>query len=809
MKYDIFISYRRDGGDTLAQLIYDRLTDRGYKVFLDIESLRSGKFNEKLFSVIDECKDVVVVLPPDALERCSNEGDWLFLEITHALKERKNIIPVMMKGFKWPETLPEGLEELQYFNGIQDSKDYFDAVIDKMVSLLQSRPVLFGSVKKKLRKANPRINIRAKMKRRKRMLIGLAMILLAAAAVFYILNMNKTQQLTYASENVDIMIYPGDDMSASEYYDAQELLKQRLDILADGHAYEFTVNDDTIHVVMPLDALPEVPLGDVLKSYVTRALKLSIIGGYSKGSDTQSIRINNAVDVSRDDIINKELKKGTAEEMGLDRVAEISDSYDNIEKADEYEYMEITLSDEVCRKVREVYGKCDVYYLGQDVEEMAEDGYYYYFLFTSDEPNTFYICDSYQEPVIDRLLEFNYDHEPFTSSFYYNYIMPVEWERVSEIQNPGEYQTDIWDLEEPYVTMQFNCSEDEVKDGEMQDYMSNLKVRLDTLDMPYAVGKTVDRDSEYGLTIRTGMEHLGAGLVDILFSSSGLGVQGMYYDVLESYDICDLEYEKQADGTYVFSLILTDDFENSWKMNDYKAAVSGIEASENKDICLIAANRYRLAKADVTEDINGTTITFDNLYYLGLDTITEEDLYLLDLLKELAQTSAMSSGYTFYYMLNSRVDGQDGDQVGVSMIYDEQLESTRETIQSVYPDASVINQYEATSITVKLNLEPDEHFPEKANEAIQTIYRLSGVSSNERDAVSIYIYAGEDKKSGINVYIQSDNNAHCINYHGSYYGENIKTYQDEFAQIVESDPFYTDTITAHEYYDHPWDYNDN
>ena len=130
--YDIFISYRRDGGDTLAQLIYDRLTDRGYSVFLDIESLRSGKFNEKLFSVIDACQDVVVILPPDALERCNNEGDWLFLELTHALQERKNIVPVMMKGFEWPEEITEGLEELPNFNGIQDSKDYFDAVIDKM-----------------------------------------------------------------------------------------------------------------------------------------------------------------------------------------------------------------------------------------------------------------------------------------------------------------------------------------------------------------------------------------------------------------------------------------------------------------------------------------------------------------------------------------------------------------------------------------------------------------------------------------------------------------------------------------------------
>ena len=203
MKYDIFISYRRDGGDTLAQLIYDRLTDRGYSVFLDIESLRSGKFNEKLFSVIDECRDVVVILPPGSLERCRNEGDWLFLELTHALQERKNIIPVMMKGFEWPDDMPEGLEELPDFNGIQDSKDYFDAVIDKMTTLLQSRPALFGSVRKKLHKKRPHFDIRTKIKRRKKLLIGLgvvtAAVILAAAAALYFPKRYQEQQLEAAS----------------------------------------------------------------------------------------------------------------------------------------------------------------------------------------------------------------------------------------------------------------------------------------------------------------------------------------------------------------------------------------------------------------------------------------------------------------------------------------------------------------------------------------------------------------------------------------------------------------------------------
>lgn len=165
--YDIFISYRRDGGDTLAQLVYDRLTDRGYKVFLDVESLRSGKFNEKLLEVIDQCKDVVVILPPGALERCRNEGDWLYLEISHALKARKNIIPVMMKGFEWTQDIPEDLQEIQNFNGIRDSKEYFDAVIDKMTQLLHSRASSRIAISKKVRRKMPRFDAKAAARKKK------------------------------------------------------------------------------------------------------------------------------------------------------------------------------------------------------------------------------------------------------------------------------------------------------------------------------------------------------------------------------------------------------------------------------------------------------------------------------------------------------------------------------------------------------------------------------------------------------------------------------------------------------------------
>ena len=47
-KYDIFISYRRDGGAETAKHLRDILTAKGYSVFFDTDSLRNGTFNQEL-----------------------------------------------------------------------------------------------------------------------------------------------------------------------------------------------------------------------------------------------------------------------------------------------------------------------------------------------------------------------------------------------------------------------------------------------------------------------------------------------------------------------------------------------------------------------------------------------------------------------------------------------------------------------------------------------------------------------------------------------------------------------------------------
>ncbi len=135
----IFISYRRDGGVDLASRVYERLRNRGYNVFMDIEDLRSGPFNTALYQKIEHSSDVIVILSKKSLDRCVNDGDWVRLEIAHAIQKGVNIVPVLANGFQFPETLPNDLKKLPNYNGIESSYHYFDASIRRLETLLTAR----------------------------------------------------------------------------------------------------------------------------------------------------------------------------------------------------------------------------------------------------------------------------------------------------------------------------------------------------------------------------------------------------------------------------------------------------------------------------------------------------------------------------------------------------------------------------------------------------------------------------------------------------------------------------------------------
>lgn len=140
-KYDIFISYRREGGSEMAKHLRDTLTERGYRVFLDVESLGRGPFNTALYDVIDNARDFLLILSPGALDRCFNEGDWVRHEIERALEKGKNIVPVMLKDFAFPETLPDSIDSIRMQNGPAGTNiEYYDAYVTRLEEFLESKP---------------------------------------------------------------------------------------------------------------------------------------------------------------------------------------------------------------------------------------------------------------------------------------------------------------------------------------------------------------------------------------------------------------------------------------------------------------------------------------------------------------------------------------------------------------------------------------------------------------------------------------------------------------------------------------------
>ena len=142
--YDIFLSYRRDGGRDCARTIKLQLGNLGYKnVFYDYNSIRDGVFNTQILDAIYSCKDFLLLLTPNAMDRCVEKGDWVTREIRTAIKYNCKIIPISLGDtFDWPTDFPLDMNRIK---SIQRHKllvdEYFEDSIIRLSKRLLSIPI--------------------------------------------------------------------------------------------------------------------------------------------------------------------------------------------------------------------------------------------------------------------------------------------------------------------------------------------------------------------------------------------------------------------------------------------------------------------------------------------------------------------------------------------------------------------------------------------------------------------------------------------------------------------------------------------
>ncbi|KAL8569857.1 hypothetical protein ACOMHN_038550 [Nucella lapillus] len=141
---DVFLSYRRSNGSQLASLLKVHLQLRGFSVFIDVERLMAGKFDERLLESVQQAAYVVLVLTNNALDRCIGDDhreDWIHKEVAVALEAGVTVIPVMVDSFIWPpaHTLPDDMRRLHSYNGLRWIHDYQDACVDKLEKFLRGQ----------------------------------------------------------------------------------------------------------------------------------------------------------------------------------------------------------------------------------------------------------------------------------------------------------------------------------------------------------------------------------------------------------------------------------------------------------------------------------------------------------------------------------------------------------------------------------------------------------------------------------------------------------------------------------------------
>jgi formylglycine-generating enzyme required for sulfatase activity len=93
---DIFISYARED-QTYARKLADSLRQRGLEVWMDDRIDFGDRWWQTIVQAIDTSTAFVVVMTPDA-----EKSEWVEREILVALEERKPIVPLLLRGRRFP-----------------------------------------------------------------------------------------------------------------------------------------------------------------------------------------------------------------------------------------------------------------------------------------------------------------------------------------------------------------------------------------------------------------------------------------------------------------------------------------------------------------------------------------------------------------------------------------------------------------------------------------------------------------------------------------------------------------------------------
>lgn len=142
MKYDVFISYRREGGSDKADALESKLQlkIKGCRVFLDTSRNRGGDWKKRINDSIRESCNFVVLISKGCFPHQGEGPDYYLDEIVLALRLGKVVIPVYYDGMEYDDIKEYlvGVEGFHDQNHIVFNNNNRDGSVDQIIKFLKT-----------------------------------------------------------------------------------------------------------------------------------------------------------------------------------------------------------------------------------------------------------------------------------------------------------------------------------------------------------------------------------------------------------------------------------------------------------------------------------------------------------------------------------------------------------------------------------------------------------------------------------------------------------------------------------------------
>lgn len=138
---DAFISYRRDGGASVAAFLHKELVNRGLRVFMDVNELESGDYITAIKNNIKASKSFILLVSESIFA-----SESVLLEIKEAIALNLNIVPIFINNLQAFPNVPSDIADLGNINGIILNHRDFDNTLNEIMTRITSRKdeLIFG-----------------------------------------------------------------------------------------------------------------------------------------------------------------------------------------------------------------------------------------------------------------------------------------------------------------------------------------------------------------------------------------------------------------------------------------------------------------------------------------------------------------------------------------------------------------------------------------------------------------------------------------------------------------------------------------